>query len=125
MAWAVEIVDNNEIDQINILNASFLAMNRAVEKLRINPDHLLIDGNRFRTKLDIPYSCIIKGDGKFLSIAAASVLAKTWRDELMEKLHNQHPPYNWKKNKGYPTKEHRESIKHMEYHHTTEKHLGY
>ncbi len=111
LAWAVEIVDNNEIDQINILNASFLAMNRAVEKLRINPDHLLIDGNRFRTKLDIPYSCIIKGDGKFLSIAAASVLAKTWRDELMEKLHNQHPPYNWKKNKGYPTKEHRESIK--------------
>ena len=111
LAWAVGIIDNNEIDQINILNASFLAMNRAVEKLSINPEHLLIDGNRFRTKLDIPYSCIIKGDGKFLSIAAASVLAKTWRDELMEKLHNQYPQYNWEKNKGYPTKQHRESIK--------------
>ncbi len=111
LAWAVGIIDNNEIDQINILNASFLAMNRAVKKLSINPEHLLIDGNRFRTKLDIPYSCIIKGDGKFLSIAAASVLAKTWRDELMEKLHNQYPQYNWGKNKGYPTKQHRDSIK--------------
>lgn len=110
-AWAVEMVGNNEIDKVNILNASFLAMNRAVAKLDTVPQHLLIDGNRFRTKSTIPYTCVIKGDGKFLSIAAASILAKTWRDEFMEKIHAEHPNYLWNKNKGYPTKKHREAIK--------------
>ena len=111
LAWAVEAVSNEEIDEVNILNASFLAMNRAVERLKIKPEHLLIDGNRFRTKSKIPYTCMIKGDGRFLSIAAASVLAKTYRDEFMEKIHNEFPEYNWEKNKGYPTKKHRDAIR--------------
>jgi ribonuclease HII len=111
LAWAVEFVTNKEIDQVNILNASFLAMNRAVKKLKIEPEHLLIDGNRFRPQSKIPFSCIIKGDGKFLSIAAASVLAKTWRDEYMKKLDTDYPGYLWKQNKGYPTKKHRMAIK--------------
>ena len=111
LAWAVEMVTNKEIDQVNILNASFLAMNRAVQKLKVKPEHLLIDGNRFRPQTDIPFSCIIKGDGKLMPIAAASILAKTWRDEYMEKLHNDYPDYMWNKNKGYPTKAHREAIK--------------
>jgi ribonuclease HII len=111
LAWAVEMVSNQEIDRINILNASFLAMNKAVQKLTIKPEHLLIDGNRFRPMSDIPYTCIVKGDGKFLSIAAASVLSKTWRDELMEKLDAEFPVYNWRKNKGYPTFDHRAAIK--------------
>lgn len=110
LAWAVGIVDNNEIDKINILNASFLAMHRAIEKLSIRPQHLLIDGNRFRTKEEIPYTCVIKGDGKLLPIAAASVLAKTYRDDYMDKLHDEYTQYNWNKNKGYPTKLHREAI---------------
>lgn len=111
LAWAVEMVSNQEIDRINILNASFLAMNRAVEKLQIKPEHLLIDGNRFRPQTNIPFTCIVKGDGKFLSIAAASVLAKTHRDELMERLHAEFQVYNWRKNKGYPTFDHRAAIK--------------
>ncbi len=111
LAWAVMAVDNKEIDEVNILNASFLAMNRAVEKLKITPEHLLIDGNRFRTKSKIPYTCMIKGDGRFYSIAAASVLAKTYRDDYMEKLHQDFPQYDWNKNKGYPTKKHRAAIK--------------
>ncbi len=111
LAWAVEIVNNEEIDEVNILNASFLAMNRAVAKLKAKPQHLLIDGNRFRTQSDIPYTCMIKGDGKYLSIAAASVMAKTWRDEFMGKIHLEHPNYEWRKNKGYPTKKHREAIR--------------
>jgi ribonuclease HII len=111
LAWAVEAVTNEEIDKINILNASFAAMNRAVKKLKIKPEHLLIDGNRFRPQTDIPFTCMIKGDGRFLSIAAASVLAKTYRDDFMEKIHNEFPLYNWDKNKGYPTKKHREGIR--------------
>jgi ribonuclease HII len=110
LAWAVEMVSNEEIDKVNILNASFLAMNRAVQKLKIRPQHLLIDGNRFRPQTDIPFTCMIKGDGRFLSIAAASVLAKTWRDEFMEKIHAEFEYYGWNRNKGYATKFHREAI---------------
>lgn len=110
LAWAVEMVSNHEIDQVNILNASFLAMNRAVMKLKITPEHLLIDGNRFRPQTPIPFTCLIKGDGRFMSIAAASVLAKTWRDEFMKKIHSEFPFYDWNKNKGYPTRKHREAI---------------
>ena len=111
LAWAVVAVDNKEIDEVNILNASFLAMNRAVEKLITIPEHLLIDGNRFRTKGKIPYTCMIKGDGRFYSIAAASVLAKTYRDDYMAEIHQEFPYYDWHKNKGYPTKKHRAAIK--------------
>ncbi|SHJ09686.1 RNase HII [Tangfeifania diversioriginum] len=110
LAWAVEMVSNEEIDKVNILNASFLAMNRAIQKLKVKPQHLLIDGNRFRPQTDIPFTCMIKGDGRFLSIAAASVLAKTWRDEYMAKIHREFPVYDWVKNKGYATKFHREAI---------------
>lgn len=109
--WAVEAVSNTEIDEVNILNASFLAMNRAVQKLKVQPEHLLIDGNRFRPQTDIPFTCMIKGDGRFYSIAAASILAKTYRDDYMEKIHIEFPGYDWNKNKGYPTKKHREAIK--------------
>jgi len=111
VAWAVESISNEEIDEVNILNASFLAMNRAVQRLKIQPDHLLIDGNRFRPQTKIPFTCMIKGDGRFFSIAAASVLAKTYRDEFMENIHNEYPGYDWKKNKGYPTKKHRDAIR--------------
>jgi ribonuclease HII len=100
-----------EIDQINILNASFLAMHRAIDQLTHLPEHLMIDGNRFRPYHGISHSCIIKGDSKFLHIAAASILAKTYRDELMESLHIAYPCYEWNKNKGYPTLAHREAIK--------------
>ena len=110
LSWAVGIVSAAEIDEINILNASFLAMHRAVEQLSICPEHLLIDGNRFKKYKDIPHTTIIKGDGKFLSIAAASILAKTHRDEYMAQLHNEFPSYGWNKNKGYPTKQHRKGI---------------
>ena len=99
-----------EIDKINILNASFLGMHRAIEKLSIVPELLLIDGNRFNAYKEIPHHCIIKGDGKYQSIAAASILAKTHRDEFMEKLHEKFPAYDWKNNKGYPTKKHKSSI---------------
>jgi ribonuclease HII len=108
--WAVGIVDNNEVDQINILNASFLAMHRAVDQLKITPQHLLIDGNRFKKYKNIEHLCVVKGDGKYMSIAAASVLAKTHRDSLMQQLHAQYPNYAWNKNKGYPTKDHRKAI---------------
>ena len=107
IAWSVAAVDNNEIDEINILNASFLAMHRAIEQLKIQPSYLSIDGNRFKTYPDIPHSCIVKGDGKYLNIAAASVLAKTHRDEYMDNLSDEFPVYQWKQNKGYPTKVHR------------------
>lgn len=110
MAWAVEMVMPDEIDRINILNASFAAMSRAVEKLSIKPQLLLIDGNRFRSNLNIPYQCIVKGDATFTSIAAASVLAKTYRDEYMMRIADEYPVYNWKQNKGYPTREHREAV---------------
>lgn len=110
LAWAVAFVDHEEIDQINILNASFLAMHRAIEKLMIIPQHLVIDGNRFKQYLDIPHCCIVKGDGKYLNIAAASILAKTHRDEYMAKLHQDYPHYNWLQNKGYPTIQHRNAV---------------
>lgn len=111
VSYAVGLIDNQEIDQINILNASFMAMHKAVAQLHIQPEFLLIDGNRFNPYAGIQHTCIIKGDGKFLSIAAASILAKTYRDDFMANIHQQFPEYNWKKNKGYPTKEHREAIK--------------
>ena len=110
VAWAVEMVSPEEIDRINILNASFAAMSRAVARLKVVPQMLLIDGNRFRTSLDIPYECIVKGDATFVSIAAASVLAKTYRDDYMNRIAEEYPAYNWKKNKGYPTREHREAV---------------
>ncbi len=110
-AWAVARVDAPEIDEVNILNASFLAMHRAVDQLKTKPTSLLIDGNRFNAYPDIPHHCIIKGDGKYLSIAAASILAKTYRDEFMQDLAEQFPVYSWKSNKGYPTKAHREAIR--------------
>ncbi len=111
LAWSVAQVDHLEIDKINILNASFLAMHRAVQGLQITPEALLIDGNRFNPYPNLPHHCIIKGDGKFKNIAAASVLAKTYRDEYMEKLADEFPQYNWKRNKGYPTKDHRQAIR--------------
>lgn len=110
LAWAVEMVDNIEIDKINILNASLLAMHKSLAKLSILPELILIDGNRFKPYQDIPYHCIIKGDGLFMSIAAASILAKTYRDEYMKQLNEQHPEYGWNRNKGYPTLEHRKTI---------------
>lgn len=110
LAWAVASVPHEEIDKINILNASFLAMHRAVQQLKTTPQALLIDGNRFNPYPNIPHHCIIKGDGKFKNIAAASVLAKTHRDEYMAKLAEEFPQYGWKKNKGYPTKDHRSAI---------------
>lgn len=111
LAWAVGIVDHTEIDKINILNASFLAMQRAVMSLKVIPQHLLIDGNRFKKMEGIPHTCIVKGDGKLLPIAAASVLAKTYRDDFMIKLHAKYPLYDWNNNKGYPTKKHRDAIR--------------
>lgn len=110
VAWAVEMVMPDEIDRINILNASFAAMSRAVEKLSVKPQLILIDGNRFRSNLNIPYQCIVKGDATYTSIAAASVLAKTYRDEYMMCIADEYPLYNWKQNKGYPTREHREAV---------------
>ena len=111
IAWAIGVVSPKEIDEINILNASYLAMHRAVDQLTLKPELLLIDGNRFKPKQDIPFECIIKGDGKFYSIAAASVLAKTHRDELMKALALEHPGYGWETNMGYPTREHRDGLK--------------
>ena len=110
LAWAVAAVDNYEIDQINILNASFLAMHRAIEKLVIAPEYLVIDGNRFKAYAKVPHSCIVKGDGKYLNIAAASILAKTHRDEFMTNLGVDYPQYNWQQNKGYPTIAHRNAV---------------
>ena len=111
LAWAVGVVSPEEIDEINILNASFLAMHRAIEQLDIRPQHLLIDGNRFNPYPGIPHTAVVKGDGKYLSIAAASILAKTYRDDYMNRLHEEYPVYGWKGNKGYPTKKHREAIR--------------
>jgi ribonuclease HII len=110
LAWAVAAVDNQEIDEINILNASILAMHRAIDKLKTVPQFLLVDGNRFKPYGDILHKCIVKGDALYLSIAAASVLAKTQRDEYMEKIHHEHPEYSWDNNKGYPTREHKDAI---------------
>ncbi len=110
ISWAVGIVDNNIIDEINILNATILAMHKAIDKLNVRPVFLIIDGNRFKQYKDIPHKCIIKGDSKYLSIAAASILAKTYRDDFMKEIHKQYPNYNWQQNKGYPTKQHRAAL---------------
>ncbi|SDS03650.1 RNase HII [Gillisia sp. Hel1_33_143] len=110
VCYGVAHVDNHKIDEINILNASFLAMHHSIDLLSSIPEHILVDGNRFKTYKDIPHLCVVKGDGKYLNIAAASILAKTYRDEYMKKIDLEYPMYNWKKNKGYPTKEHREAI---------------
>lgn len=109
--WGVGVVQHDEIDKINILNASFLAMHRALDQLKTQPEELLIDGNRFQRYKDLPHHCMIKGDGRFLSIAAASILAKTHRDAMMLELHGQFPHYAWDRNKGYPTKAHREGLR--------------
>lgn len=110
LAFGIGIIVASKIDEINILNASILAMHKAIDLLKIKPDSLIIDGNRFHSYKNIPHTTIIKGDEKFQSIAAASILAKTFRDDLMEKLHDEFPAYNWKKNKGYPTLFHRKTI---------------
>lgn len=110
LAWAVGVVTPEEIDRINILKASFLAMHRAVDQLTLRPQHLLIDGNRFTPYPDIPHTTIVKGDGKYLSIAAASILAKTYRDDYMNRLAEEYPSYDWRNNKGYPTRKHRAAI---------------
>lgn len=127
LAFAVGVVDNHEIDRINILNASFLAMHRAVAQLRLTPEHLLIDGNRFKAYPEITHTCVVKGDGKFLPIAAASVLAKTYRDDYMDDIHQEFPQYDWLKNKGYPTLHHRKMVREIgvtPYHRLTFANLG-
>ena len=111
VAWAVGIVTPAEIDKINILNASILAMHRALDQLKVRPEAIIVDGNRFKQWGGIPHTTIVKGDGKYLSIAAASILAKTYRDDYMDALAEEYPQYDWKSNKGYPTKKHREAIK--------------
>ena len=111
VAWAVGIVTPEEIDQINILNASILAMHRALDQLKVRPEAIIVDGNRFKPYQKVPYTTIVKGDGKYLSIAAASILAKTYRDDYMNRLAEEYPQYDWQSNKGYPTKKHREAIR--------------
>jgi len=111
LAWAVGVVTNEEVDKINVLNSSYLAMHRAIEQLKIKPEFLIIDGNRFKAYPTIPHECIVKGDGKYFSIAAASVLAKTYRDDYMNQLANEFPHYQWEQNKGYPTEVHRNAIR--------------
>lgn len=113
VAWAVGIVTPGEIDKINILNASFLAMHRALDALKVRPEAVIVDGNRFKPYRDLPYETIVKGDGKYLSIAAASILAKTWRDEYMDSIAAEYPQYGWLSNKGYPTAAHREAIRRL------------
>ena len=111
LAWAVGIVTPEEIDKINILNASILAMHRALDQLQVRPETIIVDGNRFKPYQQLPYTTIVKGDGKYLSIAAASILAKTYRDDYMNRLAVEYPCYDWLSNKGYPTKKHREAIR--------------
>ena len=111
VAWAVGVVTPEEIDQINILNASILAMHRALDQLKVRPEAIIVDGNRFKPYQKVPYTTIVKGDGKYLSIAAASILAKTYRDDYMNRLAEEYPQYDWQSNKGYPTKKHREAIR--------------
>jgi ribonuclease HII len=110
VAYSVAFIDNTVIDEINILRASIMGMHHALDKLNIKPDHILVDGNKFFPYRNIPYTCMVKGDGRFISVAAASVLAKTARDELMQNLHREYSQYGWNKNKGYPTHLHREAI---------------
>ena len=111
IAYAVGIVTASEIDEINILQASFLAMHRALEQLKTEPQHILVDGNRFKKYKHIPHTCVVKGDSKFYAIAAASILAKTYRDDFMANIYEKYPHYDWYKNKGYPTKAHRNAIR--------------
>ncbi|GAB5525740.1 MAG: ribonuclease HII [Roseivirga sp.] len=113
IAWAIAEVSHEEIDEINILNASFLAMHRAIDQLKTRPELLLIDGNRFKKYKDLPHECVVKGDGKYMSIAAASILAKTHRDAVMEAAALQYPGYGWESNAGYPTKKHRDAIREL------------
>jgi ribonuclease HII len=110
VAWAIGICDQQEIDEINILNASILSMHKALRKLTLQPQHILVDGNRFKKYEEIPHTCFVKGDGRYLSIAAASILAKTYRDDYMLKIHSDYPEYGWNRNKGYPTEIHRKAI---------------
>ena len=111
VAWAVGVVTAEEIDKINILNASILAMHRALDALKVQPEAIIVDGNRFKPYKDVPYTTIVNGDGKYLSIAAASILAKTYRDDYMKTIAEEYPQYDWKSNKGYPTNKHRAAIK--------------
>ncbi len=111
LSYAVAFVDEKKIDEINILQASILAMHQSIEQLTVVPEHIIVDGNKFKPYKEIPHTTIVKGDAKYMSIAAASILAKTYRDEYMGKLHKEFPMYDWNKNKGYPTKAHREAIK--------------
>lgn len=111
VAWAVGIVTPEEIDKVNILNASILAMHRALDQLEVRPEAIIVDGNRFKPYNDLPHTTIVKGDGKYLSIAAASILAKTYRDDYMDKLAEEYPQYDWHGNKGYPTRKHRDAIR--------------
>ena len=111
-AWAIGMMDNHEIDKYNILRSSIMSMHRALDKLAIQPRHIIVDGNRFLSwRGDVPYTTVVKGDGKYMSIAAASILAKTYRDDFMLDIHRQYPAYGWDRNKGYPTKEHRDAIR--------------
>ncbi len=111
LAFGVSFIHHEEVDELNVLQASITGMHRSIEQLNVIPEFIIVDGNKFRPYKEIPHKTIVKGDAKFMSIAAASVLAKTYRDEYMEKIHQEFPQYNWKKNKGYPTKEHREAIR--------------
>lgn len=111
IAWAIGVVTPDEIDKMNILNASILAMHRALDQLKVRPEAIIVDGNRFKPYQNLPHTTIVKGDGKYLSIAAASILAKTYRDDYMDQLAQTYPQYNWLSNKGYPTKKHREAIR--------------
>ena len=110
LAFGVSFIDEKEVDQLNVLQASITGMQRAISNMSITPEYIIVDGNKFKPYKDIPFKTIVKGDAKFMSIAAASVLAKTYRDDFMEKIHKEFQVYNWKKNKGYPTKEHRKAI---------------
>lgn len=119
ISYGVGVVDEKEIDKINILQASILAMHKSIDELEVTPEYIIVDGNKFRAYKEIPHTTIVKGDGKYLSIAAASVLAKTYRDEIMTRLHREFPHFNWQRNKGYPTQEHRDAIRQFgscEYH---------
>ncbi len=127
VAWAVGIVTPEEIDRINILNASILAMHRALDQLSVRPEAIIVDGNRFKPYGQLPHTCIVKGDGKYLSIAAASILAKTYRDDYMKQLAEEYPMYDWQSNKGYPTAKHRAALRHYgpsPYHRMTYNLLG-
>ena len=110
LAFGVFFIHHKEVDQLNVLQASITGMQRAISDMKISPEFIIVDGNKFKSYQEIPYKTIVKGDAKFMSIAAASVLAKTYRDDFMEKIHQEYPAYNWKQNKGYPTKEHRKAI---------------